>query len=154
MNTCYWANRFWVLLLVVLFTIGCGGTNFGPIGAIKGKLTMNQKTVPEGTKVIFMNSEIGHTGFGITDAEGNYQIEWRREGRTFNGLPVGTYQVMIVPALSADVDEMSADEMLDGGPVAVRAQIVIPRKYLRTTSSGLEYSIVDGDNVIDIDITG
>lgn len=141
-----------LVLSVLMLTIGCGGTDFGPIGAIKGKLTFRSKKVPEGTKVIFMNSEVGHTGFGLTDAEGNYSIEWRREGKTYDGLPVGTYGVMIVAAEFVDVDEMSADEMLEGGPGNTPKRISIPPKYMRVSTSGLEFTINNGENEIDIDV--
>ena len=141
-----------LVLALMLVTIGCGGTDFGPIGSIKGKLTLKSKPVPEGTKVIFMDSEIGHTGFGLTEPDGSYSIEWRREGKTYDGLPVGTYGVMVVAAEFEDVDELSADEMLDGGPSAMPKRISIPPKYMRVTTSGLQYTITEGENEIDIEI--
>ena len=83
-----------------------------------------------------------------------YKIEWRKERRTFDGLPVGTYQVMIVPADHIAVDDLSADEMLDGGANArINKKSSIPRKYLRAATSGLEYEIQEGENLIDIDLS-
>ncbi len=113
---------------------------------------MNGQALPDGTKLIFMQPTNGYAGFGFTDAEGAYNIQWRRSGANYDGLPVGTYQVMLVPAGTADVDEMSADEMLDGGP-APAPKASLPIKYLRATTSGLEYTITEGENTIDIDLS-
>lgn len=112
---------------------------------------MAGNALPEGTKVIFMDSTKGYAGFAFTDASGAYEIEWRREGKTYAGMPVGEYQVMLVPADAADVDELSADEMLDGGP-ETPSKSRIPHRYYRTGTSGLAYTINEGENVIDIDI--
>ena len=146
------ATRLSILLLGATMLVGCG-TNFGPMGAIYGKLTLNGEVQPEGTKVIFMHPTNGHAGFGLTDASGNYRIEWRKEGNSFDGLPVGNYQVMIVPADSVDVEDLSADEMLDGGASTEKLKSVIPAKYMRAATSGLEYDIVEGENIVDLELT-
>ncbi|MFW6114559.1 MAG: carboxypeptidase-like regulatory domain-containing protein [bacterium] len=137
--------------LLFLIMTGCGGTDFGPMGAISGKVTIDGEPVKEGTKVLFMHPSEGHAGFGITDAAGEYRIEWRKGGTTYDGLPVGNYQVMIVPADYVDVDELSADEMLAGGGDQ-QATGQIPPKYLRGSTSGLAYEISEGENEIDIDL--
>ncbi|MFK7767187.1 MAG: hypothetical protein AB8B55_08190 [Mariniblastus sp.] len=147
------STRIFQLLSIVLVVglVGCGGTDFGPIGSIAGKLSMDGKPLPAGSKVIFQDNISGHMGFGITLDDGSFGIEWRREGTIYDGLPVGSYQVMIIPAGAMDVDEMTADEMLDGGPAAP-PKATIPAKYYRISSSGLEYDIVEGENAINIDI--
>lgn len=141
-----------VILVSCLLAAGCGGTDFGPMGSISGRVTMNGEPVAEGTKVLFMHPSEGHAGFGITSADGAYSIEWRRSGTTYDGLPVGKYQVMLVPADYVDVDELSADEMLEGGGSGGQTSSQIPPKYLRAATSGLEYEVSEGENEIDIDI--
>lgn len=143
-----------VLMLVSIFSIaGCGGSGFGPIGEISGTLKMDGKPVPEGTKIIFMHPADGHAGFGLTDVEGNFTIEWRRAGTTYNGLPIGTYEVMIVESSSVSVDELTADEMLAGKAPDARTRTLIPRKYLRATTSGLRYEVQKGKNAFDVSIS-
>lgn len=137
-------------LLCIALLSGCSN-KFGPMGSISGSLTVNGKAPAEGTKVIFMEPIAGQAGFGLTDAAGAYSIEWRKEGKTYSGLPVGKYQVMLVPAGSIDIDEMSADEMLDGGPPP-EEKSAIPAKYLRVATSGLEYDITEGENQVDISV--
>ncbi len=130
---------------------GCGGNEFGPIGSVAGKLTLDGKPLAAGTKVIFMQPTMGYSGFGVTNDAGEYRIEWRRSGTTYDGLPVGKYEVMLVSAGAVDIDEVSAEDMLAGGPKTTAAKVDIPAKFLRTTTSGLAYDIVAGENKIDID---
>ncbi len=141
-----------VLALSLPVVTGCG-PDYGPMGAISGKLTMNGEVLPAGTKVLFMHPTTGHAGFGMTDEAGNYSIEWRKESRTLNGLPAGKYQVMIVAADTVEVDELSADEMLEGGASKAGKSKSIPAKYYRASTSGLEYDVNEGDNEINIDLS-
>ena len=146
--------RLTAFALLAAVLSGCGGTDFGPLGSISGKLTMDGQAQPAGSKVIFMHPTDGHAGFGLTNAAGEYNIDWRKERRTFDGLPVGKYQVMIVPADYVEIDDLSADEMLDGGASAKAIKKPsIPAKYLRAASSGLEYDIHESENPIDIDLS-
>lgn len=139
-----------VLLLFACFFAGCGGNEFGPIGEISGKLTLDGQPLEAGTKVIFMQPSQGYTGFGITNESGDYEIEWRRSGTTYNGLPVGKYEVMLVPAGAVDIDSVSAEDMLSGGPKP-GPKVAIPAKFLRNSTSGLSYDVVEGKNEINID---
>ena len=132
---------------------GCGGHEFGALGSVSGKLTLDGKPLASGTKVIFMQPTQGYSGFGITNAAGEYSIEWRRSGTTYDGLPVGNYQVMLVSAGAVDIDDVSAEDMLAGGPKQSPAKADIPAKYLRTSTSGLTYDIAEGENKIDIQAT-
>ena len=131
---------------------GCGGNDFGPMGTVSGKVTLDGKPVEPDTKVIFMQGTKGYTGFGIVKDAGQYRIEWRRSGTTYDGLPLGNYDVMLVPAGAVDVDEMSAEEMLAGGPKKSTSKAVLPARYLRTTTSGLTFEVAAGDNAIDIEL--
>ena len=121
------------------------------MGVVTGKLTLDGQPVAAGTKVIFMQPTKGYTGFGITDDSGEYRIEWRRSGTTYDGLPVGKYDVMLVPAGAIDIDEVSPEEMLAGGPKQSAPKTNIPAKFLRTSTSGLSYDVTEGENRIDID---
>lgn len=137
-------------LCALLLLSGCG-RDFGPMGSIAGTLKINGEVPPEGTKLIFMEPAVGHAGYGLTDTTGAFRIEWRKDGQAYDGLPVGSYQVMLVPADMVDVDEISADEMLDGGaPRKMKSSI--PAKFLRASTSGLQYQISEGENQIDVAI--
>lgn len=136
----------------ILFTLaaGCGGTDFGPIGQINGKVSFNGEKLAKGTKVIFMKMDSGYAGFAFTDDDGNYSIEWHRDGKKYDGLPVGTYKVLVEPPGLIDVETLSADEMLDGADNVAAPEIPFDRKYTQTATSGIEFTIIAGENVCDI----
>ncbi len=144
------AMAFAAVLLTV--AAGCGGTDFGPIGQINGKVTFNGEKLAKETKVIFMKMDTGYAGFGFTDDEGNYSIEWHREGKVFDGMPVGTYKVLVEPPGMVDVEELTADQMLDGGGDVEVPKPVFDKKYTQTATSGIEFTINAGENTCDISL--
>jgi len=143
-------TMFFVLLLTLMILPGCGGTDFGEIGKIKGTITLNGEKVAVGTKVIFMKMDTGYAGFGFTDPEGNYSIEWHREGKVFDGLPIGTYNVLVESPGAVNVEDLSADEMLGGGGNQMPAAPAFDKKYTQTATSGIEFTIAAGENICDI----
>ena len=140
-----------LLFAAVSFVSGCGGTDFGEMGSVKGKVTFKGEKIAPETKVIFMQMDKGYAGFGFTDADGNYSIEWHREGTKFDGLPVGNYKVLVQPPGAIDVEELSADEILDGADKKIAEQKpVFDPKYTQTATSGIEFTIAAGENTCDI----
>lgn len=142
--------RLIVLLFLLASSTGCGGTDFGEIGKIHGKITLRGEKIAKGTKVIFMKMDTGYAGFGFTDDEGKYSIEWHREGKVYDGLPVGTYKVLVEPPGTIDVEAMSADEMLAGVSNEAPPTPAFDKKYTQTSTSGIEFTIKGGDNSCDI----
>ena len=139
-----------VVLFSLVLCVGCGGTDFGEIGKITGKITHKGETVVKGTKVIFMRMDTGYAGFGFTDDEGKYSIEWHRDDKVFNGLPVGTYQVLVEPPGTIDVESLSADQMLAGVCNSAPPAAAFDKKYAQTATSGIEFTIKGGENTCDI----
>lgn len=137
----------WCLLL---WNVGCGGTDFGEIGKITGKITHKGEKIAKGTKVIFMRMDTGYAGFAFTDDEGKYSIQWHRDDKVFDGLPVGTYKVLVEPPGAIDVEEMSADEMLAGVSNSAPPAPAFDKKYTQTATSGIEFTIKSGENTCDI----
>jgi hypothetical protein len=143
-------QRLIVLLFLLASLTGCGGTDFGEIGKIHGTITLRGEKIAKGTKVIFMKMDAGYAGFGFTDDEGKYSIEWHREGKVYDGLPVGTYKVLVEPPGTIDVEAMSADEMLAGVSNEAPPAPAFDKKYTQTSTSGIEFTIKGGDNSCDI----
>jgi len=145
----------YVVLSICLLagTAGCGGTNFGPMGSVSGKLTMDGAPLDAGTQVLFMQMEKGYAAFGQADAEGNYRLKWMREGQTFTEVPVGTYKILIQPPATQNVEELDADAMLAGGDEDLEpATAVFPAKYQQHATSGLEFTVSEGANAHDINL--
>lgn len=139
--------------LLVLSAAGCGGTDFGPMGSVSGKLTMDGKPLAAGTQLLFMQMEKGYAAFAQTDAEGNYELKWMREGSTRTEVPVGNYKVLIQPPAVQNVEELDAEAMLSGADQDIKpAEAVFPKKYQQHNTSGLECTVGEGSNTHDINL--
>jgi hypothetical protein len=137
------------LTATFLFTIGCGGYNYGPTGKITGRLTMDGKPLAPDHAVSFMEMEKGFLAFGKTDADGKFEVSSWNQG----DMPIGKYKVMIAapPASMKPESEISAEERFDN-PESIEpvTKLAFPKKYTDTTTSGLEYQIKAGANNFDI----
>jgi hypothetical protein len=141
--------RFVALLTILLSICGCGGDPYGPTGTVTGKLTMAGKPLPAGHAVSFMQMEAGFLAFGMTDAEGKFEI------KSWNGgnMPVGKYSVMIAPPSGGDVSNLSAEERFENPELsAPKVKVLYPARYRETTTSGLSFDVVAGSNNFDIDL--
>jgi hypothetical protein len=140
-------------MLVATF-LGCGGDSYGPTGKITGKLTMEGQALPPGHAVSFMQMEKGFLAFGMTDAEGKFEVKSWNDGN----MPIGKYDVMIAaPPSSVDPAEdpnLSPEERFEKQqtPTKQPPRISIPARYRETTTSGLQYEIKEGENHFDIDL--
>lgn len=138
--------------LLVLSIMGCGGHDFGPTGKITGKLTMAGKPLAAGTAVSFMQMEKGFLAFGLTDAEGKFEVKSWNNG----AMPVGKYKVMLAPAAAQparDPKTISAEEAFENPELLdPTSNTDFPKKYRDTSTSGLEYDIKEGPNDIQIDL--
>lgn len=138
-------------LAVATFLAGCGGTNYGPTGRITGKLTLVGKPLAAGTAVSFMQMEKGFLAFGLTDAEGKFEVKSWNNG----DMPVGKYKVMLAPAASAAPPQnISAEDAFENPALLEPAvNVDFPKKYRDTQTSGLEFEVKPGANEFVIDLT-
>ena len=136
-------------MIFVTTFLGCGGDPYGPTGKVTGKLTMDGKQLPAGHAVSFMQMEKGFLAFGMTDAEGKFEIKSFNNGN----MPIGMYDVMIAPPSGGDVSNLSAEERFDKPELsAPKSKVLFPSRYRETTTSGLKYEITKGDNHFEIDL--
>lgn len=86
--------------LALLSSLGCGGPEGPKLVEVQGKVTYQDKAL-EKARVTYLPvpGTEGVGGTGITDAEGNYTITYRRGG---TGLPVGKYKVTVSKRLMPD----------------------------------------------------
>ena len=90
---------------------------------------MDGKPLATGTQLLFMQMEKGYAAFAHTDDKGTYELKWMREGSTRTEVPVGDYKILVQPPEVKDVEELSADEMLDGGAEDIQpAEPDFPKK--------------------------
>ncbi|MEQ8637246.1 carboxypeptidase-like regulatory domain-containing protein [Gimesia maris] len=127
----------------LILLAGCqNSTNdFGPTGALSGKVTYQGEPVKEGL-VQFNNPEKGFGGQAVINEDGTYTIT-----NDSGGLVLGTYQVSVVPPTieKSFGPDTPPSEVLKEMPN-------IPQKYHYPKSSGLSVEIKDGENNFDIDM--
>ncbi len=145
-------RKIYQSFIVVLFCAllaGCSDDPYGPTGKVTGKLTLDGKPLAAGHAVSFMQMEQGFLAYGITDAEGNFEVKSWNAG----AMPVGKYHVMIAPpGGDADTSSLSAEERFEQGQASGREKPTFPGRYRETTTSGLQYDIAEGENHFDIDL--
>lgn len=132
-------------LLAVAF--GTAGCNDLTMADVTGKVTLNGKPLeikpPRGAGMVTFvpqdASENGRYAYGEIGPDGTFTMTTPDEG---DGAVLGTYAVMI----SAGERDSDSEE----------ASLVplIPRKYGSDQTSGLTAEVKEGDNVVDLKLTG
>jgi hypothetical protein len=152
-------NSFCVALSIGLsMLVGCTDStrSFGKLVPVKGTVTYNGKPVPAGCAITFIHSERGFPASAPIAADGTYTL-------LFNGkpeVPVGTYKVSVTsPAAGVAADPSSPDAYKammmktpiskGGGPAKAAT---IPPKYATPETSGVTFSVVEGQATYDLDM--
>lgn len=108
---------------------GCGsGRDTTPTGTVTGKVTLGGQPLSS-VIVEFFSSELGAGSMGVTQEDGTY--------KTDGTLPIGKYAVTVNPQPPEP-----------GQPENKSNQV--PKKYISAKTSGLEFEVTGGANVIDI----
>jgi len=136
-------SAFAICFSVTLF-VGCGGS--GPTGTVTGKVTKDGK--PVAAQVSFKGEN--STASGVSDAStGIYTLS---SGESENIL-AGKYQIA-VSEISSETDTSAADyaALMSGGTAAAKPPSAVPAKYNSFGSSGLECTVTEGANTVDINL--
>ena len=111
------------------------------LGRISGKVTCQGQPVSEGL-ILFRNKPKGVYMTAELQPDGTYVVR-RASGE---GLPPGTYDVMINPPLQ-DAPMGPALE-----PPKIKPYPNIPQKYRSYETSGLSVTVAEGENPFDVDM--
>lgn len=133
-------NFYWIALVLWL-TLGCGGGG-GPTGMISGEVTKGGQPLAD-VSVAFLGTQA--TAAGVTDAAGKFEIR--------SPTPTGTYRVAVKKRLAEVADPEFADNAENAAAAAslvLQEDNTVPAKYRSTSTSGLQYEITSGENVIQI----
>lgn len=132
--------------IVVLALAGCGGKEgfTGPTGTVNGKVTYKGGPIPAGSLVTFLSSE-GYAASGTTSEDGSYKLTY--EGS--ENIPATTYKVQLSPPAAT-----ASDQLIDPSqPLPEAPPEPFPSKYAASSTSGLEFTIKEGENPpIDFDL--
>lgn len=138
--------------------MGCGGgSDAPPTAPVSGIVKYNGSPLA-GAQVTFRGG--GHTGIGVTGPDGTYTLSTFGDG---DGATLGEKQVTVTKRItvgggsatggSQTMEEAAAaaERGETAGPPKVES--AVPEKYSDPTTSGLSYTVVDGDNKYDIELT-
>jgi hypothetical protein len=149
------------LAIITVFTVGCGETL--KTEPVSGTVTLDGSPV-EKAMISFMpkDKNIGLSATGLTDAEGKYTLTAIDTTAVHGaGTLPGEYMIAVIKTeVSEFVSQEEADEKgiaatdSGGGPsTGGETTYLVPKKYSEFPTSGLTYTVVEGDNKYDIKIT-
>jgi len=124
------------LSLALAYLVGCGGKP----ARVSGIVTVDGKPLEQGT-VAFSPASGGMRATGIIQGDGSYEIRTNRE----SGLDIGEYAVAV----------SSRELLFHGGPdqPPMPGKYLAPKRYGKTQTSGLRFSVKKGSNSINIELS-
>lgn len=139
------AFAFSVLILLAAMT-GCGGDD--RVGSVRGTVTLDGKPVGD-AGVTFMPKAGGRPAFGITAADGTYELTTFEIG---DGALIGNHLITITAvdervsskteALSEELGSLAEVVQPNTRPKQVWR---VPERYSESDSSGLEFEVKRGE---------
>jgi len=123
------------IVFVVFLPLLCGcGPGEEPRYALHGTVKFQGQPIREG-RIAFSNAAKGVHLNADVGQDGSYEVTSYRG----KGVPTGEYTVAILPSV------LDAPPPRDLWPF-------IPKKYRDPTTSGLKTTVVEGDNLFDVDM--
>jgi hypothetical protein len=150
--------------LLFLVCCGCGNSSSVPLGTVSGQVTLDGKPLPN-VSVTFIPvvsaasapaGSGGGSSSGITDASGNYELNYQADGS--QGATIGKHKVSVTtvrqaPAATAQMSSDSpeyAQQASGGGDYSKQWTEPIPEQYNSKTT--LEHEVKSGSNTIDLEL--
>lgn len=127
------ASTYGILLVALA---GCGGKP----ASVTGVVILDGEPLEHGT-VGFAPTSGGMRAAGTIQSDGSYKLMTNRE----SGLDVGEYAVTVS-------SREPGKENPAGGP-PMPGPYITPRRYAIASTSGLQYQVDKGSNVIDIELS-
>lgn len=140
-------NYRWIPAVLLAGLVGCGDD--GPeLAEVTGRVTVDDKSVPNATLLFVPEAKDGSPSYGTTDKDGNYMLGFTRDK---TGAMLGKHTVEItVERLTADDLENMRAEGLEDVPDEVPEYVSIPEKYREPGT--LTAEVEPGDNEINFDL--
>ena len=119
-----------VLGICLLAWTGCSSSGLsGPTGTVTGKVTYNDKPVPAGTGIVFVNQDNAMAAVGQVEADGSYTLRMQGEPNVL----AGSYKISVnAPVTGQNVvqDPEAYKAIMTGQAKPPRR----PRVFRRSTS--------------------
>ena len=131
MQTITWKKTFRFAIAVPLLLIGCGSPDQPELGAVTGKVTLNDAPLSH-VEVSFV-PEVGRPSYGETDNDGKYELIYIRDTK---GAKIGKHKITVH---SGKVDNSQLKPVeIEAGPNVINIQCA--------PSSGKNASAREGDD--------
>lgn len=126
--------------LAVLAAIGCGGSQYD--ADVSGQVTLDGEPIGPGVVTFAPEGGTSNPAIGAIDEDGNYLLLTKHE----RGLNAGTYKVA--------VQVYEPEEPVPEGQRSTQTpEPLVPKKYLRTETSGITQDVAKGSQTIDLALT-
>jgi hypothetical protein len=160
----------WVLVASCVLVAGCSGSGRPAIAPVRGTVTYKGRPVA-GATVVFLCSGAPRLAVGKTDERGEYRLTTYEPN---DGAMIGNHVVTVkkkdLEAETADTNVAVTGQALHGEALssaiaqsmressqqakkAEKAGSLLPTKYAYLKTSDLRKDVVDGENVINLDLT-
>jgi hypothetical protein len=117
----------------------CGGDSGlpGPTGTVSGNASYQGKPIPAGSTIVFVHKQSGIIGTGVTDANGDFEVQMRDASNVL----VGEYAVNVRPPGEPGENIMVLTR--ENVPPAWRE---IPERYWTANASTETFTVHEGEN--------
>lgn len=147
-----------IALLAILVAGGCSGDS--RVAGVSGTVTLDGKPIGDAA-VAFVPKDGGRPAFGITDADGNFELTTFASG---DGALIGSHSVTVTPtddeseAPSPDISGAEDDSLssvaAEFKPKKRPKRSQIPDRYSNQDTSGLEFEVQpDKENLADFTLS-
>jgi hypothetical protein len=141
-------------LLLHIFLTGCGSGDAGKpkVAPVSGTVTQKGKPMTAG-EVTFTPSggpegASGHIATGQIGPDGSYSLTTFNTG---DGAVLGTHKVTVISRAAGDMEKLNR---LKGGAIAYKLPpSTVASKYASVSTTPLTYTVQDGRNKIDIELS-
>lgn len=136
------------LNMTALILSGCGsdGVDYGPTGTVQGTVKLDEKAPAEKTQVTFLHPAEGYSATGYTDSEGKYKLTSWNSGN----LPAGDYKVFVMPP---EPKKLTPEEELERGPNDSDPEPEFDEEFSDAETSGLTFTVKEGENTFDVELS-
>lgn len=139
-------KRILISLAGCVLMAGCGSSTMVPV---RGVVTLDDQPV-EGAAVMFMPNGGGRPATGITDKDGNFNLQTEASG---DGALLGEHAVTVTlqetTGVMADPDGLSGDI----APGGIQIKWLVPQRYSNPKTSNLTVTVERGMEPVALKLT-
>ena len=133
-------------VVLILATIGCGGTKLPNAVSVSGTVAYQGKPVA-GAQIVLINAdEKGKPASGVTDAQGSFSVQTYVDATQVKGAMPGSYKVTVT---KTEQSTLSSEEMMKAaaGGKPASPKNLLPATYASPATTNLTAEVKQGKTV-------